>query len=78
MKVANITNVDKFFEIVDQCEGKIELVTSKGDRLDLKPKLCQFVALAEMLADGKIEQLEIVAEHKKDRHKLISFMVNGN
>ena len=35
MKVTNITNVDKFFEVVDKCEGKVELVTESGDRLNV-------------------------------------------
>ena len=39
MKVQNITNIDKFFEIVDSCKGKVELVTGEGDRLNLKSKL---------------------------------------
>ena len=25
MKVQNITDIDKFFEVVDSCEGKVEL-----------------------------------------------------
>ena len=45
MKLTNITNVDKFFEVVDKCEGKAEMLTENGDCLNLKSKLCQFVAL---------------------------------
>ena len=29
MKVQNITNIDKFFEVVDSCKGKVELVTGQ-------------------------------------------------
>ena len=29
MKVQNITNIDKFFEVVDSCKGKVELVTRR-------------------------------------------------
>ena len=36
MKVQNITDIDKFFEVVDRCSGKVELVTGEGDRLNLK------------------------------------------
>ena len=43
MKVQNITNIDKFFEVVDSCTGKVELVTGEGDRLNLKSKLSQYV-----------------------------------
>lgn len=77
MKVTNITNVDKFFEVVDKCEGKVELITDNGDRLNLKSKFNQYTAMIKMLAHGKIKQMEIVAEQKKDTQKLIAFMVNG-
>ena len=36
MKVQNITDIDKFFKVVDSCKGKVELVTGEGDRLNLK------------------------------------------
>ena len=45
MKVSNIKDVEKFFEVVDSCEGKVELVTGEGDRLNLKSKLSQYVSL---------------------------------
>ena len=77
MKVTNITNVDKFFEVVDKCEGKVELITDNGARLNLKSKFNQYTAMIKMLAHGKIKQMEIVAEQKKDTQKLIAFMVNG-
>mgnify|MGYP003543007353 FL=1 len=77
MKVTNITNVDKFFEVVDKCEGKVELITDNGDRLNLKSKFNQYTAMIKMLAHGKIKQMEIVEKKKKDTQKLIAFMVNG-
>ena len=36
MKVQNITDIEGFFKVVDSCEGKVELVTGEGDRLNLK------------------------------------------
>ena len=77
MKLTNITNVDKFFEVVDNCEGKVELITGNGDRLNLKSKFNQYTAMIKMLAHGTIKQMEIVAEQKKDTQKLIAFMING-
>ena len=32
MKVSNIKDVEKFFEVVDSCTGRVELVTGEGDR----------------------------------------------
>ena len=34
MKVTNIKNIEGFFNTVDSCKGKVELVTGEGDRLD--------------------------------------------
>ena len=45
MKIQNITNIEKFFEVVDSCKGKVELVTGEGDRLNLKSKLSQYVSI---------------------------------
>ncbi|HKM22792.1 MAG TPA: polya polymerase [Lachnospiraceae bacterium] len=77
MKVQNITNIDKFFEVIDKCEGKVELVTGEGDRLNLKSKLSQYVSMANIFSDGTIEELEIIAYEPADIDKLVNFMVNG-
>ena len=77
MKVQNITNIDKFFEVVDSCKGKVELVTGEGDRLNLKSKLCQYVSMANIFSNGEIPELEIIAYEKEDIDKLVNFMING-
>lgn len=77
MKVRNITNVEKFFQVVDSCQGKVELVTGEGDRLNLKSKLCQYVSLANVFSNGEIPELEIIAYEKEDIDKLIQYMING-
>ena len=77
MKVKNITDVEKFFKVIDECKGKVELVTDEGDRLNLKSKLSQYVSLANIFSAGEIPELEIVAAEKEDIDKLMSFMING-
>lgn len=77
MKVQNITNINRFFEVVDQCKGKVELVTGEGDRLNLKSKLCQYVSLANIFSNGEIPELEIIAYEKEDIDRLIDFMMNN-
>lgn len=78
MKVQNITDIEKFFEVIDSCVGKVELVTGEGDRLNLKSKLSQYVSMANIFSNGEIPELEIVAHEKEDIDKLISFMMNSN
>ena len=84
MKVTHITDIDKFFEVidsckgrVDSCKGRVELVTGEGDRLNLKSKLSQYVSLANIFSAGEIPELEIVAAEKEDIDKLMNFMING-
>ncbi len=76
MKIKNIKDVDGFFKVVDSCTGTVELVTSEGDRLNLKSKLCQFVSLANFFnSETEIPELEIVAYEKDDVEKLIRFLM---
>lgn len=77
MKVTNITNIEGFFKVVDSCDGKVELVTGEGDRLNLKSKLCQYVSMANIFSNGEIPELEIVAYEQQDIEKLINFMMQG-
>ena len=76
MKISNIKDTDAFFKVVDSCEGKVELVTGEGDRLNLKSKLSQFVSLANILnSDQVIPELEIIAYEPEDIKKLLDYMV---
>ena len=74
MKVQNIKEIDKFFEVVNSCTGKVELVTGEGDRLNLKSKLSQYVSVANIFSNGEIPELEIVASEPEDEEKIASFL----
>lgn len=77
MKVQNISDINKFFEVIDECKGKVELVTDEGDRLNLKSKLSQYVSMANLFSDGSIKELEIVAYEREDIDRLVQFMIQG-
>ena len=77
MKIQNITNIEKFFEVVDSCKGKVELVTGEGDRLNLKSKLSQYVSMEKLFSDGTISELELLAYEPEDINKLVNFMMNN-
>ena len=77
MEVQNITDIDKFFEVVDRCSGKVELVTGEGDRLNLKSKLSQYVSIANIFSNSEIPELEIVAYEPDDIERLTEFMLKG-
>lgn len=77
MKVTNIKNIEAFFNVVDSCTGRVELVTGEGDRLNLKSKLCQYVSMANIFSNGEIPELEILAYEGEDIDKLFKFMMSG-
>ena len=75
MKVMNITNVEKFFGVIDQCEEKVELVTENGDRYNLKSKLSQYASLAKVFFGGVIPEVEIITHNQSDTNRLICYMM---
>lgn len=75
MKINHIDDIEKFFEVIDSCDGKIELV---GDdiRLNLKSNLAKYVSLANIFScGGEIPELELIAYNQDDVNKLIAFMI---
>ncbi|MFI3201237.1 MAG: polya polymerase [Eubacteriales bacterium] len=77
MKVHKISDLDHFFEVVDSCTGRVELVTGEGDRLNLKSKLSQYVSLANIFTDETIDELELIAYEPEDNAKLVEFMIKN-
>lgn len=77
MKIKNIKDVEKFFQVVDQCKGKVELVTAEGDRLNLKSKLSQYVSFSKIFSDAMISEMEIITYEPEDLNKLIDFLIRG-
>lgn len=77
MKIQNITDVEKFFKVVDECRGTVELVSPEGDRINLKSKLAQYLSMASIFSNGYIKELELVAYDKEDVDRLIKFMYQG-
>ena len=78
MKLRHITDIDKFFEVINSCEGKVELV-SDDLRLNLKSKLAQYVALANIFAAGaeEIPEMELIAYNQNDVNRLINYVMLG-
>ena len=58
MKIKNINEPQKFFEVLRTARARSRLVTSEGDRLNLKSTLCQYIALTQMFTEAKIDELE--------------------
>lgn len=75
MKLYNLKedNIEKFFEVIDNCEGKVELI-GEDFRLNLKSNFCKYVSLAKIFCNGNIKEIELVAYNPDDVMKLMNFM----
>ena len=48
-----------------------------GDKLNLKSKLTQFVALSKLFASGYIESLSLETTDESDSALLLNYMITG-
>ena len=78
--ILSLHNVDvtKFLAVLDTCEGNVYLVTSEGDRLNLRSKLCQLVGLTRLNEGGRIAEASIICENKNDESKLFRLNMFGD
>lgn len=77
MKLFNITNVNKFFQIVDSCTGGVFITSKQGDRFNLKSNLSKYVIFTGVLSEAGIQELELEVEKEEDKEKFINFMMDG-
>ena len=78
MKLNNVKDTNEFFKVVESCKGTVELITSEGDRLNLKSQLTKYVALAGLFSNVNIPELEIVCHEAEDVKKMFDYMMGGS
>ena len=78
MRIENISDVTEFFKIVDECKGRVELLTGEGNRLNLKSKLCQFLSMAQIFSRQDELHLELVASEEEDLKKIYEYLAVKN
>ena len=78
--ILNLHDIDvtKVLAVLDTCEGNVYLVTSEGDRLNLRSKLCQLVGLTRLIEGGRIAEASIICENKNDESKLFRLNMFGD
>lgn len=77
MRLKNISDVEGFFNVIDQCEGRVELVSSEGDRINLKSRLTQYMAMVSIFSTDYIDELELVVSRPEDMERLLRFLGAG-
>ena len=77
MKITNIDDINEFFKVIDKCQGRVELTSTEGDRINLKSRLTQFVAMTQLLDTTYVKELEIVASEPDDVKRILDYMMTG-
>ena len=78
MKFENVKNVERLVQIIrDECSGTVELVSSEGDRINLKSRLSQYISMVRLLDTEFVKELELVASDPADVDRLLRFMRDG-
>ena len=78
MKFENVKNVERLFQIIrDECSGTVELVSSEGDRINLKSRLSQYISMVRLLDTECVKELELVASDPAAVDRLLRFMRDG-
>lgn len=77
MKVYGIKDARKFLERIEKCKGSVKLLSSEGDRLNLKSKLCQYIILSGLFNhDTKISEMELICSDPNDIYLLVDYLVS--
>ncbi|MDO4266752.1 MAG: polya polymerase [Eubacteriales bacterium] len=76
MKMYDIDDYDSFMKLINLCKGNVYVISGEGDRLNLKSKLTQFVALSQLFKSSVIEELELETENDEDAAEIVDFMMH--
>ena len=72
MKI-NVTNLGRFFEIVNNCEGSVKLIVAEREPEELKGN--SFVQNLLLDTQNGITKLSVETETERDTIRLIRFMM---
>lgn len=77
MKLYKINDIEGFMNAVDKCEGKVEIISSDGDVINLKSKLSQFFSLSKLFGTDptEIPELELHASNPEDVKLLMNYVM---
>ena len=77
MTLENISNIEGLFEVINECKGRVELVSPEGDKINLKSRLAQLLAVAGVFSSGYIRELELNVEDAEAMNRILEFAVTG-
>ena len=76
MRLTNISEVDNFINTVNECKGDVWLESIDGDRINLKSRLSQYIAISALISiEG--DSLELYCSNSEDEAKFFKFFKNN-
>ncbi len=75
MKVFNV-DVESFAKLIQQCKGKVTIITEDGDRLVTNSLLSALVGFSTILKVATMKEIEFECEYPEDKVLVIDFMMN--
>ena len=74
MRIKQNIEIDDFLRTVNQCSGDVYLVSSQGDRLNLKSTLSSmYISMGRLLSKEEGDSLELFCDKREDEQKFFSF-----
>lgn len=72
MRLTNINEVNKFINLINECKGDVWLESVEGDKINLKSKLSQYIAISALISiEG--DHLNLYCSLHEDEVKFIKF-----
>lgn len=75
MKLNKVKEIESFMLLVDSCNGGVYLTSQFGDKYNLKSKLTQYLAVAQLLNEDN--NLELWCDDKADEAKFMHWFVEN-
>lgn len=77
MRLCNVSNMEKFFEAINKCQGDVYLTTEEGDRLNLKSQLTKMLALTTVFQHPIISSMNLEFSNPADVAVMLEFSMEG-
>lgn len=77
MKLDNVKNLEKLFEVIRGCHGRVDLV-NVDMALNLKSEVARYFAMAEIFKNGEARNMELVVYDPEDRKRIEKFIEEEN
>ena len=77
MKIKKLKQLNNFIAAVNDCEGAVWLISTKGDRYNLKSQFSQYIAWSALLTEQE-GNLELFCSNPNDMARFYKFFYNSS